>query len=101
VPDALYFVNFGFGGMFLVLLFIGFFRAQLYTRRSVEILLEEKEKRLKDKDAYIAKLEQINEKLDARSDLLDSKFDQILEVSRAHGMIDALPPRIGERVVSS
>ena len=98
--DAIQFVNLGIGGMFLILLFVGFLRGQLYTRKSVEIMMVEKEKRLTDKDAYIEKLEEINEKLDARNDLLARKFDQILEVSRAQGMIAALPDKIGERVVS-
>jgi hypothetical protein len=99
VIDAVQFINLGIGGMFLVLLFIGFLRGQLYTRKSVEVMLVEKENRLKDKDVYIAKLEEINEKLDNRNDILAGKFDQILEVARAQGMIAALPDRIGERVV--
>lgn len=97
--SAVIFLNLGIGGLFLVILFFGLARGQIYTRSSVEKLLEEKEKRLADKDMYIAKIEEINAKVDQRNDLLASKFDHVLEISRAQGMIEALPPNIGERVI--
>ena len=90
--------NLGIGGMFLVVLFLGLAKGLLFTKPSVDIMMEEKEKRLKDKDAYIAKIEQINERLDQRNDLLANKMDHVIEVARAQGMIEALPPGIGERV---
>jgi hypothetical protein len=99
LPDAVLFVNLGIGGAFLTVLFLGLARGMIWTGKSVDKLLAEKELRLSEKDRYISKLEEINAKVDQRNDLLASKMDQVLEVSRAHGMIDALPPSIGERVV--
>jgi len=100
VPDAVLFFNLGIGGAFLVVLFLGLARGKIYTERSVDRILEEKEKRLVDKDAYILRLEELNAKIDARNDLLASRMDKVLEISRAQGMIKALPPAVGERVVS-
>lgn len=99
MPEPLFFVNLGLGGAFLVILFIGLAKGTIYTKKSVDVLLEEKEKRLADKDKYIDRLERINDTIDARNDLLASRIDHLLEVSRAQGMIDALPHRLGERVV--
>lgn len=93
------FFNLGLGGAFLVILFLGLARGIIYTRKSVELIMIEKEKRIEDKDRYIARLEQINNTVDARNDLLASRIDYLLEVSRAQGMIEALPPKLGERVV--
>lgn len=92
-------INLGVGSMFLVLLFLGLRSGTIHTKASVDILLEEKEKRIQDKDRYIEKLEQINDKHNERNDQLAGKIDHMLEISRAHGMIDALPPAIGERIV--
>ncbi len=100
MPDTVLFVNLGIGGVFLTVLFLGLRSGAIWTGKSVDKLMAEKELRLKEKDTYIAKIEQINEKLDQRNDLLASKMDQVLEVSRAHGMLEALPPKLGERVVS-
>lgn len=97
--DILFGINFGIGGMFLTVLFLGLARGRLLTSKSVEQVLDVQEKRLRDKDEYIAKLEEINAKVDERNDLLASKIDQMLEVSRAHGMLEALPEKLGERVV--
>lgn len=99
MPDAAFLFNLGIGSALLAILFLGLARGSLWTDKSVNKLLNEKELRLKEKDSYIAKLEEINSKLDQRNDLLASKMDQVLEVSRAHGMLEALPPRLGERVV--
>lgn len=96
---AVIYLNLGLGGLFLVILFLGLARGHIYTRASVEKLMEEKEKRLIDKDRYIIKIEEINDRVDQRNDLLASKIDHLLEISRAQGMIEALPPKIGERVV--
>lgn len=92
-------VQFGIAGTFLALLFLGLRSGVIYTRVAVDRLLDEKEKRLIDKNAYIDKLETLNEKLDQRNELLASKISSILEVSRAQGMIDALPPQVTERVL--
>jgi hypothetical protein len=100
VPDLALFVNLGIGGMFLVVLFLGLARGLLFTKPSVDIMMAEKEARLKDKDAYIAKIEEINKKVDERNDLLASKIDHVIEIARAQGMIEALPPSVGERVVN-
>lgn len=82
-----------------MVLYLGLARGQIYTKQSVEKLLQEKENRLVDKDRYIAKIEEINDRMDQRNDLLASKIDHVLEISRAQGMIEALPPKVGERVV--
>jgi hypothetical protein len=92
-------VNLGIGGMFLVLLFLGLRSGTIHTKASVDRLLDEKERRIEDQKHYMEKLELINEKHNERNDHLAGKIDQLLEVSRAHGMIDALPPYIGERIV--
>lgn len=99
MPDIALLTNLGIGGMFLVVLFLGLARGFLYTKSSVDMLMREKEQRLKDKDTYIARLEKINQKVDERNDLLASKIDHVIEVARAQGMIEALPPSVGERVV--
>jgi len=99
MPNAYSWINLGIGGMFLVLLFLGLRSGAIHTKASVDLLLQEKERRLADKDDYINKLEKINEMQNVRNDNLAGKFDQLIEVSRAHGMLDALPPAIGERVV--
>ena len=92
--------NLGIGGMFLVVLFLGLARGLLFTKSSVTMLMAEKEQRLKDKDTYIAKIEEINKRVDERNDLLASKIDHVIEIARAQGMLEALPPSIGERVVN-
>ena len=97
--DVLFGINFGIGGMFLVVLFLGLARGRLLTSKSVEQILEVQEKRLRDKDEYITRLEEIYQKVDERNDLLTKKIDQMLEISRAHGMLEALPDKLGERVV--
>lgn len=97
--DVALFVNLGIGGAFLTVLFLGLARGLIWTNKSVERILEQQELRLKEKDSYINKLEEINRKVDERNDLLASRIDQVLEISRAHGMLDALPPKLGERVV--
>lgn len=99
LADATPWINLGIGGMFLVLLFLGLRSGAIHTRASVDQIMKIQEKRHEDKDRYIAKLEEINDKQGQRNDALASKFDQLLEISRAHGMIDALPPSIGERIV--
>lgn len=99
LPDAVLFVNLGIGGLFLTVLFLGLARGLIWTDKSVNKILEQQELRLKEKDRYINKLEQINDKVDQRNDLFSSKIDQVLEISRAQGMIQALPPSLGERVV--
>lgn len=100
MSDALSLVNLGIGGMFLAILFLGLARGSIWTSKSVDKLLAQQELRIKEKDRYIEKLEQINDKVDQRNDLMASKIDNLLEIAKAQGMLDALPPKLGERVVS-
>lgn len=92
-------INLGIGGVFLWLLFNWLGRGTLRTQREFDeskILIEQL---IKSKDERIRKLEEINEKLDTRNDILSKQVDKVVETSRANGMIEALPPTIGERVI--
>jgi hypothetical protein len=89
----------GVGGGFLVLLFLGLRNSIIFTRGAVDRITDQYDKRLLDKDKYIDKLESLNDKLTEHNDLLTSKISQTLEVSRAQGMIAALPPEVTERVL--
>ncbi|SRR5258706_15437630 len=91
--------QFGIAGAFLVLLFLGLRSGAIFTKSAVDLITSQYDKRMEDKDRYIERLETINTLYDQRNDLLTSKIDQILEVSRAQGMIAALPPQTVERVL--
>jgi len=91
-------MNLGIGGVFLYVLFRMLSVGKLLTKREFDSWTELNERRHQDKDRYIAKLEAINDKLDARNDLLAKQMEPLLEISKAHGMIEALPPSIGERI---
>lgn len=92
-------VNLGTGGLFLVILYKGLSSGALRTSREFAEKERLQELRLQDKDTYIKRLEELNEKLDKRNDLLARQVGPLLEVSKAHGMLEALPPTISERVV--
>lgn len=108
MPDSVIglFVQLGGMGAFLAILFLGLARGKIYTKSAHDELMVEKEKRIAEKDKAIAKLEEvvdkqfeINKKVDERNDFLAGRVDQLLEISRAHGILQALPPNVGERVI--
>jgi len=97
--DIVPWLQFGMAGAFLALLFLGLRSGAIYTKSAVDKIVALYERSLQDKDKYIDKLETINKLQDERNDLLASKIEQILEVSRAQGMIAALPPQTVEKVL--
>lgn len=92
-------INFGLAGGMLVALFVALRSGALYTSRSVDRIVQSYEDRIKREQDYNHLVMELNEKLDERNDLLTSRIDQMLAVSRANGMIEALPPATAERVV--
>lgn len=92
-------LQFGEGGVFLALLFLGLRSGAIYTRSAVTLIIDGYEKRIADKDKYIEKLEQITAKQDERNDLLTSRIGHALELARSSGMIEALPPQTAERIL--
>lgn len=106
MPDLGLYLQLGIGGAFLVILFLGLARSALYTKAAHDEIVSQQEKRIAEKNEYIEKLEkhnqtlvEINKKVDDRNDLYAAKVDQVLEIARAQGILQALPPQVGERVV--
>lgn len=92
-------LQFGIAGGFLVLLFLGLRSGTIYTKSAVDKIVGLYQERLQDKNDYIEKLEAINKLQDERNDIFASKIDYLLEISRAQGMIEALPPQTVEKVL--
>ncbi len=100
------YLQLGLAGAFLAVLYLGLARGLLYTKSAHDQLMDIQEKRIAEKNVTITKLEEVNDKLfeinrkvDERNDWLAGRVDQLLEISRAQGILQALPPSVGERVV--
>jgi hypothetical protein len=92
-------VQLGLAGAMLSVLYLGLARGRIHTERSVQRMEKLMELRLADKDAIIKRQDELADKLDARNELLASHVGEILEIARAQGMVQALPPHVAKEII--
>lgn len=96
--DIVPWLQLGLGGGMLVVLYVGLARGKIHTEASVEKTMEQVEKRMAEKDAYTKRLEELNDKLDERNEKLASEIGQVLEIAKANGLLQALPPPVRREI---
>lgn len=79
----------------LGLLALSLIRGWLWTSRSVDKVMDQVEKRLKDKDDTIAELRRANMALDARNDLIAEQLRELMELGRTSAAALSSLPRAG------
>lgn len=97
--DLQLWLQLGLAGGMVVTLFVLLSRGKLHTDSAQRQLIEVYQARIADRDKEIDRLREENQRLDQRADILAKQIGQVLEVSRANGLLDALPPPVSERIV--
>lgn len=98
--DIALFSNFGLAGIFLGLLFTGLATGRIYTRVSVDKICAMYDKIIENKEKQIEDLISANQDLHKRNELLAGRIGNVIEVSRTQGMMEVLPNKVAEKVVS-